>query len=218
MGSTYDFNVKNPLCNVVPSMKNMENAFITTLREKVHSQAQLVVVLLPRNLSYLYKPIKHLLTTEKPVPSQILLASSIEKRDLSVYSKITLQIACKIGGGLWAVTLPQTLPKDTMLVGIDVCHNSFHAKQSVLGFCASLDATFSKYYSKVAFHNPNQEISSVLTPIFLESLKQYYINNCKKKPECIILYRDGVGTSQYTEVVNHEIPQMIAAIREFDKT
>lgn len=218
MGRTFGLQVKNPITTLVSHMKNMEISFITALKEKVHEKAQLVVVLLPRPLTYLYTPIKQLLTTEKPVPSQVILTSSVERKDLSVISKITTQIACKVGAGAWGVTLPETLPSKTMLIGIDVCHNSFRAKQSVLGFCATLNSNFTKYYTKVAFHNPNQEISSVLTPLFLESLKQFYLNNQRNKPECIILYRDGVGTSQYSQVVNHEIPQMIAAIREFDKT
>lgn len=217
MGRTYEILIKNPLTVCVPIIKNMETAFSTALRDKVHAQAQLILILMPKNLTHLYKTIKQILITEKPVPSQIILTSSAEKRDLSVYSKITMQIACKIGGGLWGVSLPST-SENTMLVGIDVCHNTFQARQSVLGFCASLDSSFTKYFTKVAFHDPNQEISSVLTPVFLESLKQYYLNNSKKKPECIIMYRDGVGTSQYSQVVNHEIPQLVAAIKEFDKT
>ena len=218
MGNSFGISIKNPIVIGIPNIRNMEASFVTSLKEKVNNQAQLVIVILPRNLQHLYRAIKQILTTEKPIPSQVVLTSSVEKNDLSVYSKITLQVACKIGGRCWGVTVPNSLPHETMLVGIDVCHNNFHAKQSVLGFCASLDPKFTKYYSKIAFHDPGQEISSVLTPIFFESLKQYYHNNNKKKPDCIILYRDGVGNSQYSDVVNHEIPQMIAAIREFDRT
>ena len=218
MGRSYSVSVKSPIIVPVAWSKNMESSFAQSLRDKVHVNAQLVVVLLPRPLSYLYASIKQILTAEKPVPSQVILTSSVERRDLSVFSKILTQIACKIGAGPWGITLPPSLPAGTMLVGIDVCHNSFHAKQSVLGFCASLDPGFTKYFTKIAFHEPNQEISSVLTPLFLEALKQYYLNNRKQKPECIVLYRDGVGTSQYSQVVDHEIPQMIAAIREFDRS
>jgi aubergine-like protein len=56
----------------------------------------------------------------------------------------------------------------------------------------------------------------VLSPLFFEALKQYYQSNGKKKPQSIIIYRDGVGTSQYAEVVSKELPQLIVAIREFD--
>ena len=208
--------IAQPLLVPFGGGRDMAKVFSSVLAEKVNMKAQLVVVILPRNLQYAYKAIKGVLTTDKPVPSQVIMSSSLERRDLSVISKILVQIMCKIGATPWTVNLPAGMPAKTMLVGIDVCHNSFTAKKSVLGFCASLDSSFTKYFSKVAIHDVGQEISDVLTPIFFESLKQFYSANGKKKPECIIIYRDGVGTSQYNQVVQKEIPQLVEAIRAFD--
>jgi aubergine-like protein len=103
-----------------------------------------------------------------------------------------------------------------MIVVIDVCQNSFTAKQSVLGFWASLNASCTKGYSKAVFHGVNQEISDILTPVFNESINKFIEVNSGHKPECIVVYRDGVGKSQYEKVVNFEIPQVVAAIKEID--
>jgi aubergine-like protein len=210
--------IASPISVPVPGGRDMVKTFAAALNEKVNLKAQLVAVILPRNLQHAYRAIKSALTTEKPVPSQVVMTSSLERRDLSVISKILVQIMCKIGATPWTVSLPQGLNSKTMLVGIDVCHNSFTAKKSVLGFCASLDQNFTRYFSKAAIHDVGQEISDVLTPLFLESLKHFYAANGKSKPENIVIYRDGVGTSQYNEVVSKEIPQLVDAIRAFDRT
>jgi len=91
-----------------------------------------------------------------------------------------------------------------MVIGIDVFHD--RNKNSVLGFCASIDPNFTKFYNRIAFHNETQEISSALSPIFRDCLKEFFKYNSRRKPECIILYRDGVGTAQFDQVKNIEIP------------
>ena len=176
--------------------------------------AQLIVLVIKKN-SPSYKIIKTALTSSFPVPSQVIIDQSIERNDSSIYNKIFIQILCKIGGIPWTVSLP-SLPPYTMIVGIDVCHNTFNGEQSVLGFWASLNSSFTIGYSKAAFHGVNQEISDILTPIFIESIEKFTEVNSGQKPRMILLYRDGVGNSQYVKVVNVEIPQIVAAIKEVD--
>ena len=42
---------------------------------------------------------------------------------------------------------PKGLLKHTMIIGADVFHNTGKNKNSVVGFCASMDRYFTKYYS-----------------------------------------------------------------------
>jgi hypothetical protein len=51
----------------------------------------------------------------------------------------------KAGGDLYHLTLPKMKYKYTMLVGMDVCHAGY---KSIVGFCATLNSTYSKYYSQ----------------------------------------------------------------------
>lgn len=41
------------------------------------------------------------------VPSQIVLAKNVQRSNLSVCTKIAIQINCKIGGAPWLVTIPK---------------------------------------------------------------------------------------------------------------
>jgi hypothetical protein len=54
----------------------------------------------------------------------------------------------KAGGDLYHVCCPKMKSKNVMLVGMDVCH---FGPKSIVGFCATLNDTYSKYYSKVYY-------------------------------------------------------------------
>lgn len=41
------------------------------------------------------------------VPSQVVLLKNVQKNNLSVCTKIAIQINCKIGGAPWMVTIPK---------------------------------------------------------------------------------------------------------------
>jgi len=41
------------------------------------------------------------------VPSQVVLLKNVQKNNLSVCTKIAIQINCKIGGAPWLVTIPK---------------------------------------------------------------------------------------------------------------
>lgn len=54
----------------------------------------------------------------------------------------------KAGGDLYHITLPKMPFTNTMLVGIDVCHSG---PKSIVGFCATINKSFTKYYSNVYY-------------------------------------------------------------------
>lgn len=59
----------------------------------------------------------------------------------------------------------------TMLVGIDVCHDTSRGgRQSVAGFCASMNSSFTKYYSRVTFQKSGQELVDGLKVCMTEGL------------------------------------------------
>lgn len=56
----------------------------------------------------------------------------------------------KMNGTLWTVERPVGLTKNTMLVGVDVHHGGVGKKKhSIVGFAATMDDSFSKYYSRI---------------------------------------------------------------------
>ena len=49
---------------------------------------------------------------------------------------------CKLGQPIWSVESPKNLPPLTMVIGIDVSHNTKQGRRSCLGFVASVDPQF----------------------------------------------------------------------------
>jgi hypothetical protein len=64
---------------------------------------------------------------------------------LSVATNVLKQINSKLGGDLFNLQFSKELSLNTMLIGIDVCHAG---RESIVGFCASINKTMSQYYSE----------------------------------------------------------------------
>lgn len=68
--------------------------------------------ILPSNQKSYYDAIKKYLNSDCPVPSQCVLAQTLSKQGMimSIATKIALQMACKLGGELWALEIPVRNP------------------------------------------------------------------------------------------------------------
>lgn len=63
----------------------------------------------------------------------------------------------KLGQPLWSIPRPQQVSEKTMLIGIfniilpgiDIYHKLVTGNQSCMGLVASLDADFTKYFSRI---------------------------------------------------------------------
>jgi len=67
------------------------------------------------------------------VPSQVIVSRTLQKKNMSIATKIVLQMTCKMGGELWAVHIPVT-----------VCHNDISAND---------DNVYSKKERKKCFNS-----------------------------------------------------------------
>ncbi|KAM9391511.1 piwi-like protein 1 [Pholidichthys leucotaenia] len=181
------------------------------LHQNVDKQTQMVVVVLPSWSSDLYASVKKQLCVQTPVPSQCVLASTINKPKglMTVATKLALQMACKIGGELWSVEIPL---KHLMIVGIDVYHSTSSKRSSVAALVASLNHSMSRWFSKCMRHQPGQEIMDKLKKTLIAALKEYLKLN-GELPARIIIYRDGVGDGQLHSVVSYELEQIHDAIK-----
>lgn len=69
-----------------------------------------------------YSAIKKKCCVDRPVPTQVVLAKSLQaKSQMSIATKVAIQMNCKIGGIPWIVNIPLT---SLMVVGFDVCHDT----------------------------------------------------------------------------------------------
>ncbi|XP_004707651.1 piwi-like protein 2 [Echinops telfairi] len=190
--------------------------YIRTIQSLLGAEGklQLVVCIIMGTRDDLYGAIKKLCCVQSPVPSQVINVRTIGQptRLRSVAQKILLQINCKLGGELWGVDIPL---KQLMVIGMDVYHDPRRGMRSVVGFVASINLTLTKWYSRVVFQMPHQEIVDSLKLCLVGSLKKFYeVNHCL--PEKIVVYRDGVSDGQLKTVANYEIPQLQKCFEAFD--
>ncbi|XP_021166031.2 piwi-like protein 2 [Fundulus heteroclitus] len=174
---------------------------------------QLVVCILVGNRDDLYSAIKKLCCVKNPVPSQAINIRTISQQQKlkSVAQKILLQVNSKLGGELWTVNVPL---KNLMVVGVDVHHDTSKSHRSVMGFVASVNSSLTRWYSRVTFQTPTEELIHGFRVCLLAALQKYHEIN-HNLPEKIVVYRDGVSDGQLKMVEEYEIPQLIKCFETF---
>ena len=129
------------MVQVKPGMR--VDAWIKTLKEQLNEGVQMVVLLLPgsKGRCNLYDDVKKFLLTEFPIPSQVVLTSTIQrgKNLRSIISKVLIQMNAKLGGVPWAVDKLPFMTEPTMICGMDVFHSTALGKKSVLALTASMN-------------------------------------------------------------------------------
>lgn len=181
------------------------DSYLRMLRQNINPSLQLVVIIFPTARDDRYAAVKKLCCSEMPVASQVINSRTLSRPDRvrSVVQKIALQINCKLGGTLWAVRIPL---ENCMVCGIDSFHDISRKGGSVAGFVASLNQTFTRWFSRVCFQGPGQELVDGLKTCFISSLKFYYDVN-HRFPDRVVIYRDGVGDGQLQVSAEYEVPQ-----------
>ena len=175
----------------------------------------MVVLLLPGTKARcpLYNDVKRFLLTEYPIPSQVVLTSTISKgKNLrSIVSKILIQMNAKVGGIPWAVDKLPFMTEPTMVCGMDVFHATSLGKKSVLALTASMNQTATTYWSTSVIQDEiGQEAANNLQTGMVKALEAFKKHN-GASPTRIIFYRDGVGEGQVQGVCVPEIEQIKAA-------
>ena len=70
-----------------------------------------------------YAAIKKRCCVDRPVPTQVMVSRNLQqgKSQMSIATKVAIQMNCKIGGVPWGISIPL---KGLMVVGFDVCHDT----------------------------------------------------------------------------------------------
>lgn len=180
--------------------------YIQMLRKQLNSETQIVVAICPTSRDDRYAAIKKVCCAELPIPSQVINARTLnnEAKNRSIVQKIALQMNCKMGGTLWSIKIPL---KNVMICGIDTYHEVAKKSKSVSAFVASLNPSYTRWYSKAIIQNKNEELVHGLVVSLQKSLEAYRkMNNAL--PERIIIYRDGVGDGQLKMCEEYELAQL----------
>ena len=133
-------------------------------------------------------------------------------------SKLIVQMAVKTGSAAWRMELPTPgILARTMVIGIDVFHDTVQKAKSVLGFVASVHPQFTNYFNTTRIHEKTgEEIAGHIGDCLREALFAFYEATKKRfMPDMIIVYRDGVGDSQIEASKRFEVDCMKSTIRTF---
>ena len=111
---------------------------------------QIILVVVGPNDKKVYNEIKAVCALNFGIPTQCLKINNLTnaKKFDSIMSKLIIQIAVKTGSQAWRSLNPvPNLPVKSMVVGIDVFHDTVLKAKSVMGFVASVHPQFTNYYN-----------------------------------------------------------------------
>jgi len=189
--------------------------------------------LLPeRKNSDLYGPWKRKNLAEYGIVTQCIAPTRVNDQYLT---NVLLKINAKMGGlnSLLAVehtpSIPLVSKAPTIILGMDVSHGS-PGQSDVPSIAAVVSSRqwplISKYRASVRTQSPKVEMIDSLFKktseteddgIMRELLLDFYTSSGKRKPDQIIIFRDGVSESQFNQVLNIELDQIIESCKFLDE-
>lgn len=178
-------NWRKPTEHMLPNDRN--DTYAQSLRSKLTPETQMVVCICPTSRDDRYGVIKKICCSENPVASQVINARTLANREKnrSIVQKILMQMNCKLGGSLWTIKIPFT---NVMICGTDTYHNPNKQVKSVSALVASLNNTYTKWYSKATMQANHEELLHGLSISLGDALKTYKKYN-GTYPDRIIFYR-----------------------------
>nr|XP_010943243.1 protein argonaute 16 [Elaeis guineensis]XP_029116515.1 protein argonaute 16 [Elaeis guineensis] len=184
----------------------------------------LLCVLPERKNSDIYGPWKRKNLHELGIVTQCIAPNRINDQYLT---NVLLKINSKLGGtnSILAVEHRNCIPlineNPTMILGMDVSHGS-PGRSDIPSIAAVVGSRYwpliSRYRASVRTQSPKLEmIDSLYKPqangqddgILRELLVDFYQTSGCRKPSQIIIFRDGVSESQFSQVLNIELDQII---------
>ncbi|KAG6541212.1 hypothetical protein Mapa_017373 [Marchantia paleacea] len=201
---------------------------------KAH-QPQFVLAILPEKSSELYAPFKKICETVIGIVTQCIVPPRNVKDQY--LTNVALKINLKWGGYNTVLTqeekrsLPKVSAVPTVIFGLDVSHGSpgDANSPSIAAAVASMNWPFmSQYAPRVRAQAPKtemieglyEEIDGKPGGMVMELLKEFY-STCQgsikdRKPQQIIIYRDGVSESQFEQVIEKELIAFKKACRALE--
>jgi aubergine-like protein len=143
---TFKYSMNRP--DIIQVNSNNFKEWENTIRTKTSPQTRVVVLVLsgPKGKGQNYNELKRLLKTEFPIPSQVVLTSTLKKDKglRSVINKVLIQICAKVGGETWSIEGLPFVKNPTMVMGIDV-----YQKRGVnyIGCAASYNKNFTQFFT-----------------------------------------------------------------------
>ncbi|KAJ1694860.1 hypothetical protein LUZ63_011558 [Rhynchospora breviuscula] len=186
----------------------------------------LLIVILPNSNGKLYSDLKRICETDIDLVTQCCLTKNVMNAKTQYLANVALKINVKVGGRntVLADAIRRRVPivsrKPTIIFGADVTHPypGEDTNPSIAAVVASQDwPEIAIYAGTFRPQAPRQEIISHLGEMVIEHLKSFK-SNTNMEPQQIIFYRDGVGESQFQQVLQHEITAIKSACKKLSES
>jgi len=227
----FDVFEENPSMRRSPAVRRVEDMFEQVKTKLPGAPKFLLCVLAERKNSDIYGPWKKKCLAEFGIVTQCVAPTRVNDQYLT---NVLLKINAKLGGmnSLLQIetspAIPQVSKVPTIILGMDVSHGSpGHSDvPSIAAVVSSREwPLISKYRASVRTQSPKMEmIDSLFKPreteddgLIRECLIDFYTSSGKKKPDQVIIFRDGVSESQFNQVLNIELQQIIEACKFLDE-
>ncbi|KAJ0978051.1 hypothetical protein J5N97_013525 [Dioscorea zingiberensis] len=219
----FDVFDENPSSRRDPPIARVENMFEQVKSKLPGAPRFLLCLLAERKNSAIYGPWKRKCLAEFGIVTQCMAPTRVNDQYLT---NVLLKINAKLGGmnSLLQVEHSPAMPLiskvPTIILGMDVSHGS-PGQSDVPSIAAVVSSRqwplISRYRATVRTQSPKVEmIDSLFKPsdsddlgIIRELLIDFYTSSGKRKPEQIVIFRDGVSESQFNQVLNIELDQII---------
>ncbi|GMH12548.1 hypothetical protein Nepgr_014389 [Nepenthes gracilis] len=228
----FDVFEENPQSRRAPPLVRVEKMF-EDIQSKLPGAPQFLLCLLPeRKNCDLYGPWKKKNLSDFGIVTQCMAPTRVNDQYLT---NVLLKINAKLGGlnSILAVehspSIPLVSKVPTIILGMDVSHGS-PGHSDVPSIAAVVSSRqwplISRYRASVRTQSPKVEMIDNLFKriseteddgIIRELLLDFYVSSGKRKPDQIIIFRDGVSESQFNQVLNIELDQIIEACKFLDE-
>ncbi|MCF2141344.1 MAG: hypothetical protein K9W44_14895 [Candidatus Lokiarchaeota archaeon] len=172
---------------------------------------QLILTITPNRNKTCYRKIKQLCYRDLGIANQNVVLKNLrdQKRRMPIIRNLVRQIICKVpnfntkyGGALWKIK-NNSIPDKTLIVGIDVWHGRPGIDKSIAGIVFSTDKGL--HYTANYTITPRKGLEFIhnLGKIIITQLQNHY-NATRQYFENILIFRDGVGNTQYNKILQEE--------------
>lgn len=204
----------------------VENMFEQMMAKMSDAPSFILCVLPEKKNSNIYGPWKKKCLCDFGIVTQCISPTKINDQYIT---NVLLKINSKLGGinSLLAIEHASCVPliKDTptLILGMDVSHGS-PGRSDIPSIAAVVGSRswplISRYRAAVRTQSPKMEmIDALFKPqedgkddgIIRELLLDFYSTSKGRKPTQIIVFRDGVSESQFNQVLNIELDQIVKA-------
>ncbi|KAG6523121.1 hypothetical protein ZIOFF_012974 [Zingiber officinale] len=223
---------ESPSMRRAPPVARVEDMFQQVKQNLPGAPKFLLCILAERKNSDIYGPWKRKCLAEFGIVSQCIAPTRVNDQYLT---NVLLKINAKMGGinSYLSIERSSNIPlvsdTPTIILGMDVSHGS-PGHSDIPSIAAVVSSrqwpSISRYRASVRTQSPKVEmIDSLFKPvgekddsgIIRELLVDFYTSSGKRKPENIIIFRDGVSESQFIQVLNIELDQIIEACKFLDE-